>query len=153
MCAHVPVYLDMCVCTHVYIYTWICVCAHRYIFTGVWMCVYMYIYTGVCVGVHTHIYIGVHIDVHIYIHTHTHSGGIPTKIPDTYDSDTNRMSKNSVQFILTLSAVRIKFRKLKGSVPQDSSHFRHQVHVFILLTNWLWIGGSHGSLSGLIISS
>ena len=91
MCAHVPVYLDMCVCTHVYIYTWICVCAHRYIFTGV------------CVGVHTHIYIVVLIDVHIYIHTHTHSGGIPTKIPDTYDSETNQVSKNSVQLILTQS--------------------------------------------------
>ena len=152
VCVHMYMYTGICVCTHVYIYTWVCVCAHRYIYTGVWMCVYMYLYTGVYVGVHTYMYIGVHIDVHT--HTHTHIVGVyplrylipmtlkPTKCP--------RIQFNS--FWHNLSAVRIKFHKLKGSAPQDCSHFRHQIQVFILLTNWLWIGGSHGSLSGLIIS-
>ena len=154
VCAHVHIYWDMCVytCIYIYIYTWVCVCAHRYIYTGVWMCVYMYIYTGVCVGVHTYMYIGVHIDVHTHTHTHIVQvyplrylipmALIPTKCP--------RIQFNS--FWHNLSAVRIKFHKLKGSAPQDCSHFRHQIQVFILLTNWLWIGGSHGSLSGLIIS-
>ena len=142
----------VCVHMYIYIYTWVCVCAHRYIYTGVWMCVYMYIYTGVCVGVHTYMYIGVHIDVHTHTHTHIVQvyplrylipmALIPTKCP--------RIQFNS--FWHNLSAVRIKFHKLKGSAPQDCSHFRHQIQVFILLTNWLWIGGSHGSLSGLIIS-
>ena len=154
VCVCTCTYILGYVCVHmcIYIYTWVCVCAHRYIYTGVWMCVYMYIYTGVCVGVHTYMYIGVHIDVHTHTHTHIVQvyplrylipmALIPTKCP--------RIQFNS--FWHNLSAVRIKFHKLKGSAPQDCSHFRHQIQVFILLTNWLWIGGSHGSLSGLIIS-
>ena len=154
VCVHMYIYTGICVCTHVYIYIYLgmCVCTQIHIYWGMDVCVHVHLYWSMCGCAHVHVYWGTHRCA--YTHTHTHivqvyplrylipMALIPTKCP--------RIQFNS--FWHNLSAVRIKFHKLKGSAPQDCSHFRHQIQVFILLTNWLWIGGSHGSLSGLIIS-
>lgn len=103
VCVHMYIYTGICVCTHVYIYIYLgmCVCTQIHIYWGMDVCVHVHLYWSMCGCAHVHVYWGTHRCA--YTHTHTHSAGIPTKIPDTYGSNTNQVSKNSVQLILTQS--------------------------------------------------
>ena len=79
------------------------------------------------------------------------------QIPDVFSNTTSRfvrhscVSNNSIQFWHCLPGASLRSQELKGSVPQDCSHFRGQSQVLGYL--YFWLPNSKWGISMTVSSS